>query len=74
VPKEKGIRGARSLQDAAIECLLHNISDITFESIECLPVAVLQRVWDIIKTRLVYMALSYCNLGNSISRLYHEEI
>ncbi|KAH8590899.1 hypothetical protein B0O99DRAFT_284239 [Bisporella sp. PMI_857] len=37
--------GARSLQDAAIECVLQNISDIELEGIECLPEQLTRRIW-----------------------------
>jgi hypothetical protein len=43
--RAKGFIGARSLQDSAIECILGNISDITLEGIECLPMQIVRRVW-----------------------------
>jgi len=52
--KVRGLRGARSLQDAAIECILQNISDITLEGIECLPVQIVRRVWHAVNKRQVY--------------------
>lgn len=47
----KGFEGARSLQDVAIECILENISDITLEGIECLPISILRRLWHAVTTR-----------------------
>jgi hypothetical protein len=41
----RGFKGARLLQDAAIECVLRNISDITLEGIECLPLPIVRRIW-----------------------------
>jgi len=49
--KVRGLRGSRSLQDAAIECILQNISDITLNGIECLPVQVVRRVWHAVNER-----------------------
>ena len=49
----KGSKGARSLQDAAIECILENISDITLEGIECLPISIVRRIWHAVNKRLV---------------------
>ncbi|KAG9241005.1 hypothetical protein BJ878DRAFT_522917 [Calycina marina] len=43
--------GARSLQDAAIECILKNVADITLEGIECLPVQIVRRVWHAVNRR-----------------------
>lgn len=48
-------RGARSLQDAAIECVLENLSDITLEGIECLPIPIVQRIWRAVNKRLVLL-------------------
>lgn len=46
-----GSRGARSLQDAAIECILQNISDITLEGIACLPIHIVRRLWHAVNQR-----------------------
>lgn len=54
----RGIEGARSLQDAAIECVLENISDITIEGIECLPNSILRRLWHAVTTRLDFSVCS----------------
>ena len=43
--KVLGVKGARSLQTSAIECILENISDVTLEGIECLPRHIIRRVW-----------------------------
>ena len=51
--KIRGGRGSRSLQDGAIECILQNISDITLEGIECLPVHIVRRVWHAVNKRYV---------------------
>jgi hypothetical protein len=47
------VRGARSLQDAAVECVLQNISDVTLEGIECLPIQLVKRIWDQLHRRSV---------------------
>jgi hypothetical protein len=47
----KNFKGARSLQDGAIECILENISDITLEGIECLPIAIVRRIWHAVNAR-----------------------
>jgi hypothetical protein len=52
-PRTRGFKGARSLQNAAIECILQNISDITLEGIECLPISIVRRLWDAINKRSV---------------------
>jgi hypothetical protein len=49
--KVRGLKGARSLQDAAIECLLQNISEITLEAIECLPNQIVRQLWHAINQR-----------------------
>jgi hypothetical protein len=46
-------KGARSLQDIAIECILQNISDITSEHLEYLPSQLLDRIWYEVNRRLV---------------------
>ena len=53
--RNSGLKGARSLQDAAIECVLQNISDITLEGIECLPISIVRRLWDAVNRRLVFL-------------------
>ena len=49
--KVRGLRGTRSLQDAAIECILQNISDITSEGIRCLPVHIVRQLWHTVNMR-----------------------
>ena len=50
----RGFKGARSLQHAATECILKNISDITLEGIECLPISVVRRLWHAVITRYAF--------------------
>jgi hypothetical protein len=45
------LKGSRSLQDTAIECVIQNISDITPEAIECLPSSVVRRLWYLVNRR-----------------------
>jgi hypothetical protein len=47
----RGFKGARSLQDATIECVLENISDITLDGIECLPISIVRRIWHAVNRR-----------------------
>ena len=47
----RGFKGARSLQDATIECVLENISDITLDGIECLPISIAKRIWHAVNMR-----------------------
>jgi hypothetical protein len=47
-------KGVRSLQETAIECIIHNISNVTFEVIEYLPNQLVQRIWHEAKRRSVY--------------------
>jgi hypothetical protein len=49
----RNLKGARSLQDAAIECVLQNISDITLDGIECLPLPIVRRIWHAVNKRFV---------------------
>jgi len=51
--KVKGRKGARSLQNAAIECIIQNISDITLEAIDCLPIQIVRQIWHAVNQRLV---------------------
>jgi hypothetical protein len=46
-------KGARSLQDIAIECILRNIPDITQEHLQYLPSELLDRVWFEVNRRSV---------------------
>lgn len=52
----KTLRGTRSLQDAAIECIVQNISDVTIDGIEWLPAPIVRRLWHAINERLVHSA------------------
>ncbi|CAG8954942.1 hypothetical protein HYFRA_00008631 [Hymenoscyphus fraxineus] len=47
----RGAKGARSLQDSAIECILHNISDVTYEGISCLPLSLVRQLWHAVSKR-----------------------
>lgn len=55
--RSKGLKGARSLQDSAIECILENISDVTLEGIQCLPHQIVRQVWYAVNKRLVESTL-----------------
>jgi hypothetical protein len=46
-------KGVRSLQETAIECIIHNISNVTSEVIEYLPNQLVQRIWHEAKRRSV---------------------
>jgi hypothetical protein len=52
--RSMGAKGVRSLQETAIECIIHNISNVTFEVIEYLPSQLVQRIWHEAKRRSVY--------------------
>jgi hypothetical protein len=57
-PKTKRSRSAkavRSLQETAIECVIQNISNVTFEAIEHLPNQLIQRIWNEANRRFVYL-------------------
>ena len=62
----RGLKGARSLQDAAIECVLQNISDITLEGIECLPLPIVRRIWLAVTRRSAFLHI----LSNSASPFF----
>jgi hypothetical protein len=47
----RGLKGARSLQDCAVDCILENISDVTFEGIACLPITLVRRIWHAVNKR-----------------------
>jgi len=61
--KVNGRKGARSLQDATIECIIQNISDITLEGINCLPIQIVRRIWHAVNQRLVLFP--YAILGST---------
>ena len=46
-----GFRGARPLQDVAVETILQNIADITLEGIGCLPIPLVRRIWNAVNKR-----------------------
>lgn len=50
----RAFRGARSLQDVAVETILQNINEITLQGMECLPVQLVRRIWHAVNKRLVY--------------------
>lgn len=47
----RGLKGPRSLQDSAIECIIQNISDVTLEGISCLPPSLVRQLWHAISRR-----------------------
>jgi hypothetical protein len=47
----RGRKGARSLQDCAVDCILNNISDVTYEGIACLPDTLVRRIWHAVNKR-----------------------
>ena len=57
-PKSKpstSAKAVRSLQETAIECVIQNISNITFEAIEYLPNPLVQQIWHEANRRSVYL-------------------
>lgn len=50
-------RGAQSLQASAIRCILQNLSDLTVELLESLPIHLIRRIWDGVIRTLVYLVL-----------------
>ena len=57
-----GFKGARTLQNSAIECILKNIEDITFEVIECLPRHIVRRVWRAVNQRSVIFSICFTQM------------
>jgi hypothetical protein len=55
----RGLKGARSLQDCAVDCILNNISDVTFEGIACLPTTLVRRIWHAVNKRSVKHSSKY---------------
>lgn len=47
----RGFKGARQLQDVAVECILQNINDVTFEGLEFLPIQLVRRIWHAVNKR-----------------------
>lgn len=65
----RGLKGPRSLQDSAIECIIQNISDCTLEGIACLPPSLVRRIWHAVSKRYSYMIPnSIFFFGNAVSR------
>ncbi|KAF4631194.1 hypothetical protein G7Y89_g6935 [Cudoniella acicularis] len=64
----RGFKGARSLQDTAVECILNHISDVTLDGMQCLPVQVVRRIWHAINKRCL---LSF-NTWMIFSKLLHQ--
>lgn len=61
-------KGARSLQDIAVESILRNLSDITLEHLECLPSQLLDRIWFEVNKRLVLSSkLFTVEMSNRVS-------
>ncbi|KAG9230424.1 hypothetical protein BJ875DRAFT_472267 [Amylocarpus encephaloides] len=50
----RGLNGARSLQDIAVDCILNNISDCTLEGISCLPISLVRRIWHAVNRRCTF--------------------
>lgn len=51
--KGRSRNGARSLQHSAIESILQNISSVTLEGIEYLPVHLARRIWHAVNKKFV---------------------
>lgn len=49
------VKGVRSLQDAAIQSILANLNDLTFEGIDCLPRQQVLRIWGLANERSVIL-------------------
>jgi hypothetical protein len=52
-PKQENLpvearKGARSLQDITIDCIVQHISEVTFDGLKYLPSQVLQKIWQIL--------------------------
>ncbi|KAH7369962.1 hypothetical protein BKA65DRAFT_387802 [Rhexocercosporidium sp. MPI-PUGE-AT-0058] len=45
------VKGARSLQNAAIETIIENVMDLTSEGVDCLPRKLVLRIWDLVNER-----------------------
>lgn len=74
--RNRGSKGARSLQESTIEYVLKNVSDITIEGIERLPHPIVQRLWDAITMRsdvLTYKSVivTQANLKGRCSRCFN---
>lgn len=66
----EGMKGARSLQEAAIECILQNISGVTLDGIQCLPSHIVRRVWGAVNARYVLVAHLMLHLTHRV-QMYH---
>ena len=44
-------RGARSLRDCTVQCILENISDVTYEVIACIPSTLIRQLWYVVNKR-----------------------
>jgi hypothetical protein len=51
----RGLKGTRSLQDSAVDYILNNISDVTYEGIACLPTSLVRRIWHAVNKRQARM-------------------
>ncbi|KAI9731436.1 MAG: hypothetical protein M1818_007826 [Claussenomyces sp. TS43310] len=50
-PRRNGIAGTRTLQDAAIECILRDFHRMTLEAVKCLPISLIRHLWHEINQR-----------------------
>ncbi|TVY24523.1 hypothetical protein LHYA1_G006905 [Lachnellula hyalina] len=64
-----GFRGARSLQDVAVEAIVQNITEITLEGMECLPVQLVRRIWHAVDKRCLISLDTWL----IFSKLLHKE-
>jgi hypothetical protein len=53
--RSRRAKAVRSLQETAIECVIQNISNVTFEAIEYLPNQLIQQIWHEANRRSVYL-------------------
>ncbi|KAG4436627.1 hypothetical protein IFR05_007885 [Cadophora sp. M221] len=63
------LKGVRSLQNAAIETIIENMMDLTFEGVDCLPRKMVLRIWDLANERYV---IPFC-VWTIFSKILREE-
>ncbi|KAH6721409.1 hypothetical protein BKA61DRAFT_567997 [Leptodontidium sp. MPI-SDFR-AT-0119] len=69
ITQTQPIKGVRSLQNAAIETIIENMMDLTFEGVDCLPRKLVLRIWDLANERYV---IPFC-VWTIFSKVLQEE-
>ncbi|TVY40884.1 hypothetical protein LOCC1_G006488 [Lachnellula occidentalis] len=64
-----GFRGARSLQDVAVETILQSITEITLEGMQWLPIHLVRRIWHAVNKRCLISLDTWL----IFSKLLHKE-